>query len=424
MRPETMCIQAGYEPKNGSPRALPIYQSTTFTFDSTEHVGALFDLTAGDAFYTRLGNPTTDCVEKKIAALEGGVGALCTSSGQAASMLAVMNIAEAGDHIIAASAIYGGTFNLLGVTLKKFGVDVTFVDGDAPLEQLQKEIRPNTKAVFGETIANPALHVLDIEKFAALAHNNGIPLIVDNTFATPILCRPFAFGADIIVHSTTKYMDGHAVQMGGVIVDSGKFDWGASGKFPGLTEPDESYHGLRYTESFGAAAYITKARVQLMRDMGTCQTPMGAFLLDLGLQTLPLRIRQHSSNALEVAQFLEQQPDVEFINYPNLPSDKYHALAQKYLPEGTAGVISFSIKGGRTRAAKFIDSLKMISLEVHVADIHSCILHPATATHRQLSDEQLVACGITPGLVRLSVGLEHVDDILDDLKQAFAAIAQ
>ena len=424
MRPETMCIQAGYETKNGSPRALPIYQSTTFTFDSTEHVGALFDLTAGDAFYTRLGNPTTDCVEKKIAALEGGVGALCTSSGQAASMLAVMNIAEAGDHVIAASAIYGGTFNLLGVTLKKFGVDVTFVDGDAPLEQLQKEIRPNTKAVFGETIANPALHVLDIEKFAALAHNNGIPLIVDNTFATPILCRPFEFGADIIVHSTTKYMDGHAVQMGGVIVDSGKFDWGASGKFPGLTEPDESYHGLRYTESFGAAAYITKARLQLMRDMGTCQTPMGAFLLDLGLQTLPLRIRQHSSNALEVAQFLEQQPDVEFINYPNLPSDKYHALAQKYLPEGTAGVISFSIKGGRARAAKFIDSLKMISLEVHVADIHSCILHPATATHRQLSDEQLVACGITPGLVRLSVGLEHVDDILDDLKQAFAAIAQ
>lgn len=419
-----MCIQAGYEPKNGSPRALPIYQSTTFTFDSTEHVGALFDLTAGDAFYTRLGNPTTDCVEKKIAALEGGVGALCTSSGQAASMLAVMNIAEAGDHVIASSAIYGGTFNLLGVTLKKFGVDITFVDGDAPLEELQKEIRPNTKAVFGETIANPALHVLDIEKFAALAHNNGIPLIVDNTFATPILCRPFEFGADIIVHSTTKYMDGHAVQMGGVIVDSGKFDWGASGKFPGLTEPDESYHGLRYTESFGAAAYITKARVQLMRDMGTCQTPMGAFLLDLGLQTLPLRIRQHSSNALKVAQFLEQQPDVEFINYPNLPSDKYHALAQKYLPEGTAGVISFSIKGGRARAAKFIDSLKMISLEVHVADIHSCILHPATATHRQLSDEQLVACGITPGLVRLSVGLEHVDDILDDLKQAFAAIAE
>lgn len=423
MRPETACIHAGYEPGNGGARALPIYQSTTFTFESTEHVGALFDLTAGDAFYTRLGNPTVDAVEKKIAALEGGVGALCTSSGQAASMLSVLNIAQAGDHILCASAIYGGTFNLFGVTLKKLGIEVTFIDEDAPLEQLQSLIRPNTKAVFGETIANPALTVLDFEKMAQLAHSNGIPLIVDNTFATPILCRPFELGADIIVHSTTKYMDGHAVQMGGVIVDSGKFDWGASGKFPGLTEPDASYHGLRYTEAFGSAAYITKARVQLMRDMGTCQTPMGAFLLDLGLQTLPLRIRQHSQSAQTVAEFLEGQPDIEFINYPGLASDKYHALAQKYLPEGTAGVISFSIKGGRDRAAKFIDSLKLISLEVHVADLHSCILHPATATHRQLSDEQLVACGITPGLVRLSVGLEHVEDILDDLKQAFAAIA-
>ncbi|HIV67890.1 MAG TPA: O-acetylhomoserine aminocarboxypropyltransferase/cysteine synthase [Candidatus Butyricicoccus stercorigallinarum] len=424
MRPETACIHAGYEPGNGGARALPIYQSTTFTFESTEHVGALFDLTAGDAFYTRLGNPTVDAVEKKIAALEGGVGALCTSSGQAASMLSVLNIAQAGDHILCASAIYGGTFNLFGVTLKKLGIEVTFIDEDAPLEQLQSLIRPNTKAVFGETIANPALTVLDFEKMAQLAHSNGIPLIVDNTFATPILCRPFELGADIIVHSTTKYMDGHAVQMGGVIVDSGKFDWGASGKFPGLTEPDASYHGLRYTEAFGSAAYITKARVQLMRDMGTCQTPMGAFLLDLGLQTLPLRIRQHSQSAQTVAEFLEGQPDIEFINYPGLASDKYHALAQKYLPEGTAGVISFSIKGGRDRAAKFIDSLKLISLEVHVADLHSCILHPATATHRQLSDEQLVACGITPGLVRLSVGLEHVEDILDDLKQAFAAIAE
>ncbi len=424
MRPETACIHAGYEPGNGGARALPIYQSTTFTFSSTEHVGALFDLTAGDAFYTRLGNPTVDAVEKKIAALEGGVGALCTSSGQAASMLSVLNVAQAGDHIICTSAIYGGTFNLFGVTLKKLGIDVTFVDGDAPLAELQKAVQPNTKAVFGETIANPALFVLDIEKMAKLAHDNGIPLIVDNTFATPILCRPFDFGADIVVHSTTKYMDGHAVQMGGVIVDSGKFDWGASGKFPGLTEPDASYHGLRYTEAFGAAAYITKARVQLMRDMGTCQTPMGAFLLDLGLQTLPLRIRQHSSNALTVAQYLEQQPDVEFINYPGLASDKYHALSEKYLPEGTAGVISFSIRGGRSRAAKFIDSLKLISLEVHVADIHSCILHPATATHRQLTDEQLAACGITPGLVRLSIGLENVDDLLDDLKQAFSAIAE
>lgn len=422
MKPETLCLHAGYEPGNGGARALPIYQSTTFKFDSTEHVGALFDLTAGDAFYTRLGNPTTDAVEKKIAALEGGVGALCTSSGQAASMLSVLNIAQAGDHIVTASAIYGGTVNLFGVTMKKLGIDVTFVDDDAPLEELQKAIQPNTKAVFGETIANPALHVLDIEKFAELAHSNGLPLIVDNTFATPILCRPFDFGADIIVHSTTKYMDGHAIQMGGVIVDSGKFDWGASGKFPGLTEPDESYHGLRYTEAFGAAAYITKARVQLMRDMGTCQTPMGAFLLDLGLQTLPLRIRQHSSNAQTVAEYLEQQADIEFINYPGLASDKFHALAEKYLPEGTAGVISFSIKGGRERAAKFIDSLKLVSLEVHVADIHSCILHPATSTHRQLSDQQLVDCGITPGLVRLSVGLENVDDILEDLKQAFAAI--
>ncbi|WP_394272605.1 O-acetylhomoserine aminocarboxypropyltransferase/cysteine synthase family protein [Butyricicoccus sp.] len=424
MRPETACIHAGYEPGNGGARALPVYQSTTFTFDSTEHVGALFDLTAGDAFYTRLGNPTVDAVEKKIAALEGGVGALCTSSGQAASMLSILNIAQAGDHILCSSAIYGGTFNLFGVTLKKLGIEVTFIDEDASLEELQALIQPNTKAVFGETIANPALTVLDIEKMAQLAHNNGIPLIVDNTFATPILCRPFDFGADIVVHSTTKYMDGHAVQMGGVIVDSGRFDWGASGKFPGLTEPDASYHGLRYTEAFGEAAYITKARVQLMRDMGTCQTPMGAFLLDLGLQTLPLRIRQHSKNALTVAEYLEQQPDVEFINYPGLASDKYHALAEKYLPEGTAGVISFSIKGGRERAAKFIDSLKLVSLEVHVADIHSCILHPATATHRQLTDEQLVACGITPGLVRLSVGLENVEDILDDIKQAFAAIAE
>ena len=424
MRPETACIHAGYEPGNGGARALPIYQSTTFTFDTTEHVGALFDLTASDAFYTRLGNPTVDAVEKKIATLEGGVGAMCTSSGQAASMLSVLNIAQSGDHIVCTSAVYGGTFNLLGVTLKKLGIDVTFVDGDAPLEELQKAIQPNTKAVFGETIANPALCVLDIEKMAKLAHSNNIPLLVDNTFATPILCRPFEFGADIVVHSTTKYMDGHAVQMGGVIVDSGKFDWAASGKFPGLTEPDESYHGLRYTEAFGNAAYITKARVQLMRDMGTCQTPMGAFLLDLGLQTLPLRIRKHSENALTVAKYLETQEDVEFINFPALPSNKYYPLTQKYLPEGTCGVISFSIKGGRARAAKFIDSLKLVSLEVHVADIHSCILHPATATHRQLTDEQLVACGITPGLVRLSVGLENVEDILDDLKQAFEAIKE
>lgn len=424
MRSETKCLHSGYEPGNGGARALPIYQSTTFKFDSTDHVGALFDLTAADSFYTRLGNPTVAAVEQKIADLEGGVGALCTSAGQAATMIALLNIVSAGEHIVSTATIYGGSLNLLAVTFKKMGIDVTFVDGTASLEELQKAIRPNTRAVFGETIANPALTVLDIEKMAALAHNNGLPLIVDNTFATPILCRPFEYGADIIVHSTTKYMDGHAVQMGGVIVDSGKFDWKASGKFPGMTEPDDSYHGLIYTEAFGPAAYITKARVQMMRDMGACQTPMGAFLLNLGLETLPLRIRQHSANALTVAKFLRDQEDIEFINYPGLDTDPYYDLAMKYLPEGQAGVISISIKGGRERAAKFIDSLKLISLEVHVADIRTCILHPASSTHRQLTDEQLIAGGITPGLVRLSVGIENVEDILDDLKQAFEAIRE
>lgn len=424
MELETKCLHAGYEPENGGARALPIYQSTTFKFDSTDYVGKLFDLTAADHFYTRLSNPTVDAVEKKIAALEGGVGALCTSSGQAATMLSLLNIVSAGQHIVSTSTIYGGSLNLLAVTFEKLGIEVTFVDGDAPLEELQKAIRPNTRAVFGETLANPALTVLDIEKMAELAHSNGIPLIVDNTFATPILCRPFEFGADIVVHSTTKYMDGHAVQMGGVIVDSGKFDWSASGKFPCMTEPDESYHGLIYAESFGEAAYITKARVQLMRDMGTCQTPMGAFLLNLGLETLPLRIRQHSANALTVAQYLESLDDVEYVCYPGLESNAHHAMAQKYLPEGTSGVISVSIKGGRERAAKFIDHLKMISLEVHVADIRTAILHPASSTHRQLTDEQLIAGGITPGLVRLTVGLENVNDILADLKQAFAAIQE
>ncbi len=424
MRAETKCLHSGYEPGNGGARALPIYQSTTFTFDSTDHVGALFDLTAADSFYTRLGNPTVAAVEQKIADLEGGVGALCTSAGQAATMIALLNIVSAGDHIVSTATIYGGSLNLLAVTFKKMGIDVTFVDGTAPLEELQKAIRPNTRAVFGETIANPALTVLDIEKMAQLAHSNGLPLIVDNTFATPILCRPFDFGADIIVHSTTKYMDGHAVQMGGVIVDGGKFDWKASGKFPGMTEPDDSYHGLIYTEAFGSAAYITKARVQMMRDMGSCQTPMGAFLLNLGLETLPLRIRKHSENALIVAKFLRDQEDIEFISYPGLDTDPYYDLAMKYLPEGQAGVISVSIKGGRERAAKFIDSLKLVSLEVHVADIRTCILHPASSTHRQLTDEQLIAGGITPGLVRLSVGIENVEDILDDLKQALEAIQE
>ncbi len=422
MKSETKCLHSGYEPENGGARALPIYQSTTFKFDSTEHVGALFDLTAADSFYTRLGNPTVDAVEKKIADLEGGVGALCTSAGQAATMIALLNIVSAGEHIVSTATIYGGSLNLLAVTFKKMGIDVTFVDGTAPLEELQSAIRPNTRAVFGETIANPALTVLDIEKMAELAHSNGLPLIVDNTFATPILCRPFEYGADIIVHSTTKYMDGHAIQMGGVIIDGGTFDWKASGKFPGMTEPDDSYHGLIYTDAFGSAAYITKARVQMMRDMGACQTPMGAFLLNLGLETLPLRIRQHSANALAVAKFLREQEEIEFISYPGLDTDPYYDLAMKYLPEGQAGVISMSIKGGRERAAKFIDSLKLISLEVHVADIRTCILHPASSTHRQLTDEQLIAGGITPGLVRLSVGLENIEDILDDLKQALETI--
>lgn len=422
MKIETQCLHEGYEPGNGGARALPIYQSTTFTFDSTAHVGDLFDLSAAGHFYTRLSNPTVDAVERKIAALEGGVGALCTSSGQAATMLAILNILGSGDHIVSAASIYGGSLNLLAVTFKKLGIDVTFVDTNASDEELERAFRPNTRCVFGETIANPALTVFDIERFAALAHRHNVPLIVDNTFATPVLCRPFEWGADIVVHSTTKYMEGHAVQMGGVIVDSGKFDW-AQGGFAGLTEPDDSYHGLVYTEAFGAAAYITKARVQLMRDMGTCQTPMGAFLLDLGLQTLPLRIRQHAANALAVASALEASDKVEFVTYPGLESSPYHALAQKYLAQGAAsGVISFSLKGGRPAAEKFIDALGLVSLEVHVADIHSCALHPASSTHRQLTDEQLVAAGITPGLIRLSCGLENVEDILADVQQALAQV--
>lgn len=422
MKIETQCLHEGYEPENGGARALPIYQSTTFKFDSTAHVGDLFDLTASGHFYTRLSNPTVDAVEKKIAALEGGVGALCTSSGQAATMLAILNILGAGDHIVSTATIYGGSLNLLAVTFKKLGIDVTFVDTDADEDTLDQAFRPNTRCVFGETIANPALTVLDIEKFARVAHRHNVPLIVDNTFATPVLCRPFEWGADIVVHSTTKYMDGHAVQMGGVIVDSGKFDW-KTGGFSGLTEPDDSYHGLVYVDACGPAAYITKARVQLMRDMGTCQTPMGAFLLDLGLQTLPLRIRQHSANAREIAARLAQSGKVEFVTYPGLPGDKYHALAEKYLADAAAsGVISFSLAGGRKAAETMIDAFKLVSLEVHVADIHSCALHPASATHRQLSDEQLVAAGITPGLIRLSCGLENVEDIWDDVAQALAQV--
>ena len=423
MNIETKCLHSGYEPKNGEARTLPIYQSTTFKYDSTEQVAKLFDLSESGFFYSRIGNPTVDAVEKKIADLEGGIGALCTTSGQAATFLALMNICQAGDHFVASASIYGGTFNLFAITFKKFGVDVTFVDPDASQEEIEAAIQDNTKAVFGETIANPALNVLDIEKFAKAAHNKGVPLIIDNTFATPVLCRPFEWGADIIIHSTTKYMDGHALQVGGVIVDSGNFNWD-NGKFPGLTTPDESYHGLVYTETFGKAAYITKARVQLMRDLGCYPAAHSAFLLNLGLETLHVRMQRYCENAQKVAEFLSELPEVEFVKYAGLKSDKYYDLAQKYLPKGCCGVISLSMKGGRERVAKFIDALKLISLEVHVADIRTCVLHPATSTHRQLTDEQLINCGITPGLIRLSVGLENVDDIIADIKQAIVVLGE
>ena len=423
MNIETKCLHSGYEPKNGEARTLPIYQSTTFKYDSTEQVAKLFDLSESGFFYSRIGNPTVDAVEKKISDLEGGIGALCTTSGQAATFLALMNICQAGDHFVASAAIYGGTVNLFAITFKKFGVDVTFVDPDATQEEIEAAIQDNTKAVFGETIANPALNVLDIEKFAKAAHNKGVPLIVDNTFATPVLCRPFEWGADIVIHSTTKYMDGHALQVGGVIVDSGNFNWD-NGKFPGLTTPDESYHGIVYTETFGKAAYIPKARVQLMRDLGCYPAAHSAFLLNLGLETLHVRMQRYCENAQKVAEFLSELPEVEFVKYAGLKSDKYYDLAQKYLPKGCCGVISLSMKGGRERVAKFIDALKLISLEVHVADIRTCVLHPATSTHRQLTDEQLINCGITPGLIRLSVGLENVDDIIADIKQAIAVLGE
>ncbi|MBO5491273.1 MAG: O-acetylhomoserine aminocarboxypropyltransferase/cysteine synthase [Desulfovibrio sp.] len=419
MKTESLCLHAGYEPGNGEPRVVPIAQSTTFKYATTAEVAKLFDLAEAGFFYTRLGNPTVDAVEKKIAALEGGVGALCTSSGQAASMLAVLNVAGSGDHIVSAASIYGGTFNLFAVTLKKLGVEVTFVDQSAPDSELEKAFRPDTRAVFGETLSNPSMDVLDIGRFARLAHRHHVPLIVDNTFATPVLCRPFAFGADIVVHSTTKYMDGHALQMGGVIVDSGNFDWTA-GNFPELTEPDPSYHGLVYTQAFGKAAYIVKARAQLMRDMGCCQSPQGAFYINQGLETLPLRMERHCRNAEIVAAWLERHPAVESVNYPRLPGHPQKALADRYLPDGCSGVISFSLRGGRDAGARFIDALKMISLQVHVADIRTCVLHPASSTHRQLTDAQLREAGISPGMVRLSVGVEHVDDILEDLGQALA----
>lgn len=415
MKIETKCLHEGYHPKNGEPRALPIYQSTTFTYDSTDEVGKLFDLSEDGFFYTRLGNPTVGAVEEKIASLEGGIGALCTSSGQAASTLAVLNIARSGDHIISTATIYGGTINLFAVTLKKMGIECTFVDADASEEEIEKAFKPNTKLVFGETIANPAIAVFDIEKFAKIAHKNNVPLIVDNTFATPILCRPIEFGADIVTHSTTKYMDGHAVQQGGVIVDSGKFDW-TNGNFPEFTEPDESYHGIVYTKQFGQSAYIVKARVQMMRDLGACITAQDAFLLNLGLETLPVRIERHCRNAEKVAEFLNKSDKIESVSYPTLPGNKYAELAKKYLPKGCSGVISITVKGGRAAAVKFMDSLKLASNVVHVADIRTCVLHPASSTHRQLTDEQLIAAGINPGMIRISVGLENIDDIIEDLQ--------
>ncbi|MBN1069869.1 O-acetylhomoserine aminocarboxypropyltransferase/cysteine synthase [Clostridium botulinum] len=417
MKIETKCLHEGYKPKNGEPVALPIYQSTTYRYDSTESIGKLFDLTAEGHMYSRISNPTVGAVEDKIASLEGGIGALCTSSGQAASLISILNILKAGDHIISAATIYGGTINLFAVTLKRFGIECTFVDPDASEEEIQKEFRKNTKVVFGETIANPAIAVFDIERFAKIAHKNNVPLIIDNTFATPILCRPIEFGADIVIHSTTKYMDGHAVQVGGVIVDSGNFDW-TNGNFSEFTEPDDSYHGVIYSKDFGKSAYITKARVQLMRDLGAYIPANAAFLLNLGLETLSVRIEKHCRNAEKVAEFLSSNEKVEFVNYPTVKGNKYEDLARKYLPDGCSGVVSFSIKGSRENAIRFMDNLKLAENVVHVADIRTCVLHPASSTHRQLTDEQLVAAGITPGLVRLSVGLENIDDILEDVKQA------
>lgn len=423
MKDSSKCLHAGYTPKNAGPRVMPIVQSTTFRFDSTKAIADLFDLKTADYFYTRLGNPTCGHVEEKIAALEGGVGAMLTSSGQAATLTAVLTIAKAGDHILCSSTVYGGTFNLMAVTFKRMGIDVTFFEQSESDEEIEAKIQENTKAVFGETIANPALTIFDIERFAKLAHKHHLPLIVDNTFATPCLCKPFEFGADIVVHSTTKYLDGHAVQVGGCVVDSGNFDWAGSGRFPEFTTPDDSYHGLVYTKAFGKAAFIVKARVQIMRDLGCCQTAQGAFYLNLGIETLPLRIVKHSQNALAVAKHLESHPKIEKVIYPGLESNPDYKLGQKYLKEGLcSGVLSLVIKGGREAGAKFIDSVVMSSPEVHVADIRTCLLHPATSTHRQLSDAQLIECGITPGLVRLSVGLEDLEDIIADLDAALAKV--
>ena len=420
MRDETLCLHAGYKPGNTEPRVVPIVQSTTYTYDTTADVAAVFDEPTRSLIYSRFANPTVMAIEEKIAELEGGVGAMCTTSGQAASLMSILNICKTGESIVASAQIYGGTINLLSYTFKKLGIECIFVDPDATEEEICAAIKPNTKAVFGETIANPALSVLDIEKFARAAHKHGIPLIVDNTFATPVLCKPFDFGADIVIHSTSKYMDGHAVQVGGVIVDSGKFDW-TNGNFPEFTEPAESYHGICYTEAYGKAAYIIKARMQLMRDFGCYPAAHSAFLLNLGLETLSVRMKQYCENAEIVAKYFKESDKIESVSYPGLEGDKYYELAKKYL-KGASGVISIVIKGGKEKAIKFMDSLKLASNEVHVADIRTCVLHPAGETHRQLTEEQLAAAGINPGLVRFSVGLENVQDIIDDIEQALAQI--
>ena len=416
---ETLCIQAGWNPKKGEPRVLPIYQSTTFKYETSEQMARLFDLEDSGYFYSRLQNPTTDAVAAKICALEGGVAAMLTSSGQAASFFAFLNICSAGDHIVSANTIYGGSFNLLGVTLNKLGIETTFINQDASEDEIKAAFRPNTKALFGETISNPGLNILDIEKFARIAHAEGVPLIVDNTFATPINCRPFEFGADIIIHSTSKYMDGHATCVGGVIVDSGNFDWDAqAAKFPGLTAPDESYHGITYTQKFGKGAYITKATTQLMRDLGSTQSPQNAFLLNIGLETLHLRVPRHCENALKVAAYLENNEKVAWVNYAGLPGNKYHDLANKYMPKGTCGVVTFGLKGSRDVATRFMDNLELAAIVTHVADARTSVLHPASHTHRQLTDQQLDAAGIAPDLIRFSVGIENVEDIIADIEQA------
>ena len=421
---ETKCLQEGWKPKNSEPRVLPIYQSTTYKYDSADHLAGLFDLTAPGHMYTRISNPTVEFVENKIASMEGGVGAMLTSSGQAANLAAIFNICSAGQNFVSAATIYGGTVNLFAVTMKRMGIEVRFCTPDMTDEQINALFDENTRCVFGETIANPALNVFDIERFANLAHAHHVPLIVDNTFATPFLCRPFEFGCDIVVHSTTKYMDGHATVVGGVVVDSGNFDWTVDGKYPELTEPDESYHGVVYTEMFGKAAYITKARTQLMRDLGVTPQPLAAFLLNEGLDTLAVRVERHCANALAVAKYLEADDRVTWVNYPGLESSPEHERAVKYLPKGCSGVVSFGVKGGREAAVKFMDSLKLASIVVHVADARTCVLHPASTTHRQLTDEQLVDCGVLPDLVRFSVGIEHIDDILADIDQALTISQQ